>query len=356
MPKVKRGRKPPPEGWDLIEPTLEDLTRQMRDAENESHEGKRKAETSWPIFRIHHQRSRYIYEMYYKRKAISKELYDYCVKMGHADENLIAKWRKTGYEKLCCLRCIQPRDTNFGTTYAVDAHQEASHKASIDGKTGRPNQLGMFKRTKKGGAFNKKFKKKMSEIRQRKTAGGASNPTPTPANAKKPAPQANKNGGFSCMPLLLALVLIIGATVSTSFVLTKTLTFGYNPQALRKHFPRKTITLTTEELKQYDGKDPNKPVYLAINGRVYDVTAGRDKYYGPGGGYSFFSGVDAARAYITGCFQTHLTHDLRGLSQAEIDSLSTWSDFYEKHDIYFYVGQVVHEPIPDDAPLPEPCS
>ncbi|KAJ3247546.1 hypothetical protein HDU78_003959 [Chytriomyces hyalinus] len=196
----------------------------------------------------------------------------------------------------------------------------------------------------------------MSEIRQRKTAGGASNPTPTPANAKKPAPQANKNGGFSCMPLLLALVLIIGATLSTSFVLTKTLTFGYNPQALRKHFPRKTITLTTEELKQYDGKDPNKPVYLAINGRVYDVTAGRDKYYGPGGGYSFFSGVDAARAYITGCFQTHLTHDLRGLSQAEIDSLSTWSDFYEKHDIYFYVGQVVHEPIPDDAPLPEPCS
>ncbi|KAJ3062747.1 Component of the SF3b subcomplex of the U2 snRNP [Podochytrium sp. JEL0797] len=116
MPKVKRGRKPPPDGWDLIEPTLEDLTKQMREAENESHEGKRKVETSWPIFKIHHQRSRYLYEMYYKRKAISKELYDYCVKNGHADENLIAKWRKVGYEKLCCLRCIQPRDTNFGTT------------------------------------------------------------------------------------------------------------------------------------------------------------------------------------------------------------------------------------------------
>ena len=23
---------------------------------------------------------------------------------------------QSGYESLCCLRCIQPRDTNFGTT------------------------------------------------------------------------------------------------------------------------------------------------------------------------------------------------------------------------------------------------
>ncbi|KAJ3189670.1 Component of the SF3b subcomplex of the U2 snRNP [Irineochytrium annulatum] len=116
MPKVKRGRKPPPEGFDLIEPTLNDLQKQMREAENEPHEGKRKVEPQWPIFRIHHQRSRYIYEMYYKRKAISKQLYDWCLKMDYADEALIAKWRKAGYEKLCCLRCVQPRDTNFNTT------------------------------------------------------------------------------------------------------------------------------------------------------------------------------------------------------------------------------------------------
>ena len=34
---------------------------------------------------------------------------------GIADKNLIAKWKKQGYENLCCLRCIQARDTNFGT-------------------------------------------------------------------------------------------------------------------------------------------------------------------------------------------------------------------------------------------------
>jgi len=63
-------------------------------AENESHEGKRREQSLWPIFRLHHQRSRYIYDIYYKRNAISKELYDYCIKEKWADPNLIAKWRK----------------------------------------------------------------------------------------------------------------------------------------------------------------------------------------------------------------------------------------------------------------------
>ncbi|KAF3846731.1 hypothetical protein F7725_003809, partial [Dissostichus mawsoni] len=115
MPKVKRSRKPPPDGWELIEPTLDELDQKMREAETEPHEGKRKVESLWPIFRLHHQRSRYIYDLFYKRKAISRELYEYCIKEGYADKNLIAKWKKQGYENLCCLRCIQTRDTNFGT-------------------------------------------------------------------------------------------------------------------------------------------------------------------------------------------------------------------------------------------------
>jgi len=41
-------------------------------AETDQHEGKRKAEALWPIFRIHHQRSRYIYDLFYKRRAISR--------------------------------------------------------------------------------------------------------------------------------------------------------------------------------------------------------------------------------------------------------------------------------------------
>ena len=41
-------------------------------AETEPHEGKRKVESLWPIFRLHHQRSRYIFDLFYKRKAISR--------------------------------------------------------------------------------------------------------------------------------------------------------------------------------------------------------------------------------------------------------------------------------------------
>ena len=58
--------------------------------ENESHEGKRKNESLWPIMRISHTRSRYIYELYYKREAISKELYDWLLKQGYGDAKCAA--------------------------------------------------------------------------------------------------------------------------------------------------------------------------------------------------------------------------------------------------------------------------
>merc|ERR1712217_960602 len=46
---------------------------------------------------------------------ISKELLEFCINERYADRQLIAKWKKTGFENLCCMRCIQPQDTNFGT-------------------------------------------------------------------------------------------------------------------------------------------------------------------------------------------------------------------------------------------------
>ena len=33
MPKVKRSRKPPPDGWELIEPTLDELEGKMKEGE-----------------------------------------------------------------------------------------------------------------------------------------------------------------------------------------------------------------------------------------------------------------------------------------------------------------------------------
>lgn len=44
--------------------------------------------------------SRYVYDLYYDKEAISKELYNWLLKNGYADGKLIAKWKKNGYEKV----------------------------------------------------------------------------------------------------------------------------------------------------------------------------------------------------------------------------------------------------------------
>lgn len=38
---------------------------------------------------------------------------------------------------------------------------------------------------------------------------------------------------------------------------------------------------TLDQLADFDGSNPNLPLYVALLGEVYDVTAGR-KFYGPG--------------------------------------------------------------------------
>lgn len=104
MPPVRTSRsskKPPPDGFEDLEDTLLEFQNKMKDAENASHEGKKKYEMVWPVFQITHQRSRYIYELYYEKEAISKTLYDWLLKNGYADAMLIAKWKKQGYEKVC---------------------------------------------------------------------------------------------------------------------------------------------------------------------------------------------------------------------------------------------------------------
>lgn len=108
--------KKAPEGWDDVAPHLEEFQQQMKDAVNEPHEGKRRNEATWCVTRIHYERSRYIYELYYKKKAISKELYDWLLMEKYGDAALIAKWKKPGYEYLCSLQCIDKRNSNFGTT------------------------------------------------------------------------------------------------------------------------------------------------------------------------------------------------------------------------------------------------
>ena len=114
--KVRLANKRKPEGWALVEATLFQFEDRLREAVDDPHEGKRKAESQWPIHRIHYERNRFIYDLYYKQGKITRELYEFLVKEKIVDAALISKWRKPGYEILCSMSAIQRSGTNFGTT------------------------------------------------------------------------------------------------------------------------------------------------------------------------------------------------------------------------------------------------
>lgn len=137
MSKFGRKLRHPPDGFEYIEDTLNILDNELRESKvtfiitiffilltificddievNEPHEGLRKNESQWPIHQINWQRSRYVYDMYYTYKRISKEVYDYCIENKIIDAALIAKWKKPGYERLCSTYVINPRNYKFGT-------------------------------------------------------------------------------------------------------------------------------------------------------------------------------------------------------------------------------------------------
>ncbi|KAI7066836.1 hypothetical protein KC339_g15430 [Hortaea werneckii] len=104
-------------------------------------------------------------------------------------------------------------------------------------------------------------------------------------------------------------------------------------------------TFTPPTLLPYNGT-ASMPVYLAVRGRVFDVTPGKN-FYGPGGPYQNFAGRDASRGLACGSFDADmLTEDLEGpldkledLGGEEMEALRGWEErFTEK---YLVVGKLV---------------
>lgn len=95
---------------------------------------------------------------------------------------------------------------------------------------------------------------------------------------------------------------------------------------MNKFFPPKQRLFTEAQLAMHDGSRAGYPVFIGIDGDVYDVSTSAATY-GPGGGYAFFAGVDAARSYVTGCFKTHLTHDIRGFTENDMKVRSSTLPF-----------------------------
>lgn len=169
----------------------------------------------------------------------------------------------------------------------------------------------------------------------------------------------NENASFTLIDIVRILGGILLLNSLASWWFTSTSTWGYdgkwiNPRYLKHRVTLSSVNLTIAELAQYDGENSKLPIYIAINGSVYDVTSS-PHIYGPKGPYRFFSGKDAARAFVTGCFQKpdEFTYDLREIDAEEAESdLRSWQNYFENSKRYWFVGTVQHEPLEGDPPLP----
>ncbi|KAL4873451.1 hypothetical protein BDV12DRAFT_192431 [Aspergillus spectabilis] len=110
-------------------------------------------------------------------------------------------------------------------------------------------------------------------------------------------------------------------------------------------------TFTPKTLLPFNGEN-DQPVYLAVRGRVFDVTPGRN-FYGPGGPYENFAGRDASRGLAFQSFDREMLtedlsaplDDLEDLDADQLENLQSWEDrFSEK---YLVVGKLVAEGDPE---------
>lgn len=49
----------------------------------------------------------------------------------------------------------------------------------------------------------------------------------------------------------------------------------------------------SQSIKEFDGTDLSKPVLIAYDGYVYDVSVGRDTFYNVGKDYHYLAGKDS---------------------------------------------------------------
>ncbi|KAF8517622.1 progesterone binding protein [Gautieria morchelliformis] len=105
--------------------------------------------------------------------------------------------------------------------------------------------------------------------------------------------------------------------------------------------PPKDDPFTVEQLKHFDGATPDTPIYVAIKGKVFDVSERRNTY-GPGCSYHCFTGKDASRALGLGSLKEEdLLADYSTLDGSQMKVLDDWFAFFSKR--YNIVGRVIDQ-------------
>lgn len=83
--------------------------------------------------------------------------------------------------------------------------------------------------------------------------------------------------------------------------------------------------ISKEELSRHHSK--SESIYLSVLGQVFDVTEAK-KHYGQQGGYAFFCGKDATRAFVTGDFKKDLNDEVADLSDGKKIGIMEWVQMY----------------------------
>ncbi|KAH7419366.1 cytochrome b5-like heme/steroid binding domain-containing protein [Cadophora sp. MPI-SDFR-AT-0126] len=217
--------------------------------------------------------------------------------------------------------------------------------------------------------------------RQRRKDAPVAKATERVEKASLAARAKAEDSAFSLTDAARTIVFLVLASSALSYFVTReSFTWGVKKPSWATVAGVKSLiagqqALTDSDLKAFDGSDPTKPIYLAINGTIYDVTAG-ERHYGPGGSYHFFAGKDASRAFVTNCFEEDGNPDLRGVEemfmpiddrevdmqytsgqlkalkeqerrQAKVEAynaLKHWVDFFANNPKYPKIGMVKREP------------
>mmetsp|Transcript_59510 Transcript_59510/g.140209 ORF Transcript_59510/g.140209 Transcript_59510/m.140209 type:complete len:154 (-) Transcript_59510:190-651(-) len=102
---------------------------------------------------------------------------------------------------------------------------------------------------------------------------------------------------------------------------------------------------TSSELQQYDGSTPGASIFVAIKGKIFDVSA-RPDLYSFDGVYAYLPGKDASR--LLAKMKPKLEEgedplDLSDLSEKEKTTLDQWEAFFAKK--YTFVGNVIQSDV-----------
>ncbi|CCI41393.1 unnamed protein product [Albugo candida] len=102
--------------------------------------------------------------------------------------------------------------------------------------------------------------------------------------------------------------------------------------------------LTKKKLERFNGvNNVRKIIYVALCGKIYDVTMDGGSFYGPEGSYKAFAGKDASRALAVMSFdQKYLVNtSLDDLTETQKKTLTDWVNKFTKK--YPVVGNLVDE-------------